>query len=103
MAEAWQLDATDTARLIRLSAREAVQSALARLQAVNPWDRTRTGRVLPRGGGGGAIAVGNDIAGSIRWPAFCNGVVGLRPSLGQGGGDEPLAAGGANPLGAAEP
>jgi amidase len=31
----------------------------------------------------GAVAQGNDIAGSIRWPAFCNGVVGLRPTVGR--------------------
>lgn len=39
MADLWQLDATDQARLIRTgraSAREAVQSALDRLDAVNP-------------------------------------------------------------------
>lgn len=39
MAELWQLDATDLARLIRLgraSAREAVQSCLGRLERVNP-------------------------------------------------------------------
>jgi amidase len=39
MSELWQLDATDQARLIRTgraSAREAVSSALARLEAVNP-------------------------------------------------------------------
>lgn len=39
MTELWQLDATDQARLIRTgraSAREAVQAALARLEAVNP-------------------------------------------------------------------
>lgn len=39
MTELWQLDATDQARLIRTgraSAREAVASALARLEAVNP-------------------------------------------------------------------
>ena len=39
MSELWQLDATDQARLIRTgraSAREAVASALARLEAVNP-------------------------------------------------------------------
>ena len=37
--ELWRLDATERGRLIRLgqvSSREAVQSCLARLQAVNP-------------------------------------------------------------------
>jgi len=55
----------------------------------NPWNRAAT----PGGSSGGAgaataagigtIAHGNDIGGSIRWPAFCNGVVGLRPSYGR--------------------
>ena len=38
--ELWRLDATDQARLIRTgkaSAREAVQSSLARLDEVNPY------------------------------------------------------------------
>jgi amidase len=56
---------------------------------LNPWNRAAT----PGGSSGGAaaatatgigtIAHGNDIGGSIRWPAYCNGVVGLRPSLGR--------------------
>ncbi|GGC34741.1 amidase [Siccirubricoccus deserti] len=56
---------------------------------LNPWDRGRTpggssgGAGAAAASGIGAIAMGNDIAGSIRWPAFCNGVVGLRPSLGR--------------------
>jgi amidase len=55
----------------------------------NPWNRTAT----PGGSSGGAgaataagigtIAQGNDIGGSIRWPAYCNGVVGLRPGFGR--------------------
>ncbi|WP_149537775.1 amidase [Siccirubricoccus phaeus] len=55
----------------------------------NPWDKGRTpggssgGAGAAAAAGLGAIAMGNDIAGSIRWPAFCNGVVGLRPSLGR--------------------
>ncbi|MFO0231594.1 MAG: amidase [Burkholderiales bacterium] len=56
---------------------------------VNPWNRGAT----PGGSSGGAgaatasgigtIAHGNDIGGSIRWPAYCNGVVGLRPGYGR--------------------
>ena len=55
----------------------------------NPWSRTRT----PGGSSGGAsssvaagitpIAHGNDIAGSVRYPAYCTGIVGLRPSFGR--------------------
>ena len=37
------------------------------------------------------IAQGNDVAGSIRWPATLNGVIGLRPTLGR------IASGGTNP------
>jgi amidase len=33
--------------------------------------------------GVGAIAQGNDIGGSIRWPAYCSGILGLRPSAGR--------------------
>lgn len=55
----------------------------------NPWSATHT----PGGSSGGAavavaagcapIAHGNDIAGSIRFPAMASGVVGLRPSFGR--------------------
>lgn len=40
------------------------------------------------------IAQGNDIAGSIRWPATLNGVIGLRPTIGRipGGGTNPAVA-----------
>ncbi|MBI5879306.1 MAG: amidase family protein [Chloroflexi bacterium] len=31
----------------------------------------------------GAIGQGNDIGGSVRWPAYCNGIVGLRPTPGR--------------------
>jgi amidase len=58
-------------------------------QTLNPRDR----RVSPGGSSGGAgaavavgfgpIAQGNDIAGSVRAPAYCNGVVGLRTGLGR--------------------
>jgi amidase len=56
---------------------------------LNPWNRAAT----PGGSSGGAgaaaatgigtIAHGNDIGGSIRWPAYCNGIVGLRPGYGR--------------------
>jgi amidase len=55
----------------------------------SPWSRTHT----PGGSSGGAaasvaagitpLAHGNDIAGSVRYPAYCNGLAGLRPSFGR--------------------
>jgi amidase len=55
----------------------------------NPWHRERT----PGGSSGGAAAAlavgiaplahGNDLGGSIRYPAYCCGVAGLRPTLGR--------------------
>jgi amidase len=55
----------------------------------NPWDRTRT----PGGSSGGAaaslavgitpLAHGTDYGGSIRYPAYCCGVAGIRPTLGR--------------------
>ncbi len=56
---------------------------------LNPWSRPHT----PGGSSGGAssavaagivpLAHGNDIAGSIRFPAYACGVTGLRPSFGR--------------------
>ena len=55
---------------------------------LNPWDE----RLMSGGSSGGAavavavgigaIGQGNDLGGSLRWPAYCNGVIGLRPSPG---------------------
>ena len=64
----------------------------------NPWDMART----PGGSSGGAasavavgigpIAQGNDIAGSIRYPAYCCGLAGLRPTLARVPAYSPTAA-----------
>lgn len=58
-------------------------------KTLSPWDSSRT----PGGStGGGAAAVasgmiplaqGNDIGGSIRYPAYCCGIHGIRPTVGR--------------------
>ncbi|MFC7304058.1 amidase [Streptomyces monticola] len=58
-------------------------------RTLNPWGHSRT----PGGSSGGAaaslaagmtpLAQGNDIGGSIRFPAACCGVVGVRPTVGR--------------------
>jgi amidase len=58
-------------------------------RTVNPWAPGRT----PGGSSGGAAAAlaagiaplahGNDLGGSIRYPAYCCGVAGIRPTLGR--------------------
>ncbi len=56
--------------------------------APNPWDTTRTsggssgGAASAMASGLGPLALGTDGAGSIRIPAACCGVVGLKPTLG---------------------
>jgi amidase len=55
----------------------------------NPWDPRRTpggssgGAAAATATGVGAIGHGNDIAGSVRYPAYCCGLVGLRVSYGR--------------------
>ncbi len=66
----------------------------------NPWDKTLT----PGGSSGGEAAaiasgmsplgIGNDGAGSLRWPAQCCGIAALKPSHGR----VPIASGGQSPL-----
>jgi amidase len=56
---------------------------------INPWDRKRT----PGGSSGGdAVALatgmtpfglGNDLGGSLRWPAQCCGITSLKPTIGR--------------------
>jgi amidase len=58
-------------------------------RTLNPWDSA----VTPGGSSGGAgaavaagigtISQGNDIGGSVRYPAYANGIVGLRPTIGR--------------------
>ena len=70
------------------SMRGMTENALHGL-TLNPWDRDITCGGSSGGAGAavaagiGVIAQGNDIGGSIRWPAYCTGVVGLRPSPGR--------------------
>jgi amidase len=67
-------------------------------RTLNPWLPSRT----PGGSSGGAasavavgigpIAHGNDIAGSVRYPAYCCGVAAIRPSLGRVASFNPSSA-----------
>lgn len=58
-------------------------------RTLNPWSAAHTpggssgGASSAVAAGIGAIAHGNDLAGSVRYPAYCTGVVGLRPSFGR--------------------
>lgn len=58
-------------------------------KTLNPWSMENT----PGGSSGGAaaavavgmmpISIGNDVGGSIRYPSYCCGVTGLRPTVGR--------------------
>jgi amidase len=56
---------------------------------LNPWDKAVTCGGSSGGAGAsvamgiGAIAHGNDIGGSLRWPAFCNGVSTIKSTQGR--------------------
>jgi amidase len=58
-------------------------------RTLSPWSRDHVPGGSTGGGsaavaaGMGPIAQGSDMGGSIRYPAFCTGVVGLRPTVGR--------------------
>ncbi|MGE0774727.1 MAG: amidase family protein [Sphingomonadaceae bacterium] len=73
-------------------------------ETINPWSREYTcggssgGAAVAVATGIGPVAHGSDFGGSIRHPALCCGVAGLRPSLGRvpafnaSAGDRPITA-----------
>jgi len=56
---------------------------------VNPWDRSRTpgassgGEAVALATGMSPLGLGNDMLGSLRWPAQCCGICVLKPTLGR--------------------
>ncbi len=71
---------------------------------LNPWNPALTpggssgGAAAALAAGFGCLAQGNDAGGSVRWPANCTGVVGLKPTVGRIPGHNVTAAG-ERPLG----
>ena len=67
----------------------SIRSTICAGARYSPWSKTHT----PGGSSGGAassvaagitpLAHGNDIAGSVRFPAYCCGLAGIRPSFGR--------------------
>jgi amidase len=55
----------------------------------NPWDASRTaggssgGEGVALATGMTALGIGNDLGGSLRWPAQCSGICSLKPTLGR--------------------
>lgn len=55
----------------------------------NPWDVNRTpggssgGEASIIAAGGSPFGIGSDMGGSIRWPAHCTGIVGMKPTTGR--------------------
>jgi len=58
-------------------------------ETMNPWDRSRTpgassgGEAAALATGMSPLGLGNDVLGSLRWPAQCCGVSALKPTLGR--------------------
>lgn len=58
-------------------------------QTNNPWDVNRTpggssgGEASIIAAGGSPLGIGSDAGGSIRWPAHCTGIAGMKPTTGR--------------------